>query len=251
MNYKQEINNISQWISNYQKESGCDGYVIGISGGLDSAIVTSLCCQAIGKGKVIAIYLPCESSLNMEEDAIQLAKNLGIELRVSNLIDSYNSIIQKLEEGGETVNQSTKANIKARLRMTMLFALANQYNYLMAGTSNLSELMVGYFTKFGDGGVDIEPIGNYYKTEIYKMAELMPEIPDSIKTKAPSADLSPGQTDEKNIGMPYSEIDKILKGLDPNDSQNLEGINRDNIKKIKDMIKKAEHKNNLPPRYER
>ena len=237
-------------LKEYLKKSGCDGYVCGISGGIDSAIISYLCCKAVGKGKFIGIYLPCDSSPIMEEDSIHLAKNLGIELRISNLIDSYNAIIQKLEEGGETVSQLTKANTKARLRMTMLFALANQYNYLVCGTGNKSELDIGYCTVGGDQICSIEPIGNYYKTEIYKMASLIPEIPQSIIDKPASADLWEGQTDEDEIGMPYEELDKILLFIDSH-SLNKDGLNEGKIEKVRKMMSKAEYKNRVPPRYDR
>ena len=99
MDYSVEIENISKWMREYLENSGCRGYVLGISGGVDSALMASLCCKAVGKDKLMGIYLPCESSLTMGEDSLQLAENLGIELRASNLIGSYNAIIQKLEEG--------------------------------------------------------------------------------------------------------------------------------------------------------
>jgi NAD+ synthase len=250
MDKNKEINNIAKWMKEYQENSGCEGYVCGISGGIDSAVVSALCCKSVGKGKFIGIYLPCESSPNMEDDAIQLAENLGIELRVFNLIDSYNAIIQKLEEGGETVSRLTKANTKARLRMTMLFAIANQYNYLVAGTGNKSELDIGYCTYGGDSVVSNEPLGNFYKTEVYKMAELMPEMPKSIIDKPASADLWDGQTDEQEIGMTYKEIDAILLMIDSH-SLNKDGLNEDKIEKVRKMINKAKYKNRVPSRYSR
>ena len=255
INYKKEIEKISNWMKEYLKNSECNGYVCGISGGVDSALVGSLCAKAC-KGKVIFINLPCQSSPCMEEDALELANNLGIELKVFNLIDSYNIIIKELEAGGETVSQLTKANTKARLRMTMLFAIANQYNYLVAGTGNLSELSIGYCTFGGDHCVSIEPIGNYYKTEIYKMAELMTEIPKKIIIKTPSADLWEGQTDEKEFGMSYKKLDTILQIFDIfgkvwcNEWEKI-NITRDEFKKIKFMMKKAKYKNEVPHRCQR
>lgn len=247
MEYQKEIENVSQWMKEYLKSSGCKGYVILISGGIDSAVVASLCCKAVGPENVIGVSLPCETRDDMENDATDLANNLGIELRVINLEKTYNAMIEGLIEVGDVA----KENVKSRLRMVAGYGIANSVDYLVVGTGNKSEDTISYFTKYGDGGVDILPIYNYYKTEVYKLAELMPEIPNSIKTKAPSADLSSGQTDEKDIGMPYSEIDKILKGLDPNDEQSLDGIDDKKIEKIKDMIKKGKHKNEVPPRYEK
>ncbi len=250
MNYQQEIENVSKWLSDYQKNSGCDGYICGISGGADSALMSYLCCEAVGKENFIGMYLPCESSLNMEEDAIKLANNLGIELRVFNLIDAYNAIIEQMEIGGETVDQLTKANTKARLRMTMLFGISNQYNYLVAGTGNKSELDIGYVTVGGDQIASTEAIGNYYKTEVYEMMKLIPEIPQNILIKKPSADLYENQTDEQEIGMSYKDLDYILERIEDNTLPKIykPELGR-KIEKVKSMIKKAKYKNEVPPRY--
>ena len=254
MNYQKEIEKISSWMRDYLDNSGCDGYICGISGGIDSAIVSSLCCKAVRNKNFIAMYLPCQSSPSMEEDAIKLAENLGIELRVFNLIDSYNAIIKEMEKGGETISRLTKANTKARLRMTMLFAIANQYNYLVAGTGNKSELDIGYCTLGGDSVVSCEPLGNFYKTEIYKIAELIPEIPKNILTKAPSADLWKGQTDEEEIGMSYHQLDKNLRNYYGNYGKYYnwkDGTTEEEFNNVSIMINKAIYKNEMPPRYER
>jgi len=256
MNYKLEMEKIAIWMKDYNEKAGTNGYVCGISGGIDSAITTYISLKAVGKSNFIGIYLPCESSPNMEEDAIQLAQNLGIELRIFNLINSYNAIIKELETGGETVTRLTKANTKARLRMTMLFAIANQYNYLLTGTGNKSELEIGYCTFGGDSVVSIEPLGNYYKTEVYKMANLIPEIPENIKIKAPSADLWENQSDEEEIEITYELLDKILQHYDEEYGWDV-GINYgkyytyEDFNKVKKMVEKAEYKNKVPPRYER
>lgn len=250
--WEKEIDNIGKWIREYLENSGCDGYICGISGGIDSAIISSLCCKAVGKGNFIGIYLPCDSSPIMEKDSIQLAENLGIELRVSNLIDSYNAIIQKLEEGGEIVSQLTKANTKARLRMTMLFALANQYNYLVCGTGNKSELDIGYCTFGGDSVVSNEALGNFYKTEIYEMAKFIPEIPKNIIDKPASADLFENQTDETELGITYERLDLTLRHYhgEFGGYENYQGdITQEEFDKVSAMVKKAKFKNRVPSRY--
>jgi len=254
IDYNIEIENIGSWMKDYQKNSGCGGYALGISGGLDSALMTALCLKAVGKGKFIGIYLPCESSPTMEKDSIQLSENLGIELRVTNLIDSYNAIIQKLEESGETVSQLTKANTKARLRMTYLFALANQYDYLVCGTGNRSELNVGYCTVGGDQICSVEPIGNYYKTEIYKMAKMIPQIPKNILEKPASADLWENQTDEQEMGITYERLDLTLRHYhgEFGGYNNYQGdVTQEEFDKVSSMVEKAKFKNNVPPRYSR
>lgn len=243
MNYINEINNVSNWMKDYAKKAGIKGFVVGLSGGIDSAVIACLAVKAVGKDNVIGLSIPCNSRADMNSDAEQLAKNLGIRYMTIPIENSYTALTE-----GNNLAQLTKANIKARLRMVVLYMIANENNYLVSGTTNLTEAMIGYFTKYGDGGVDIEPIADYYKNEIYKMAELMPEIPQNIKTKAPSADLWEGQTDEEEMGITYAHLDTILLNLGTN-SEKLLG--EEKVNKVKDMIKKAEHKNNIPPRYKR
>ena len=251
INWNNEITNISNWMKEYLEKSKCGGYTILVSGGIDSSVVACLCCRAVGRENVIAVSLPCETREDMKNDAQELAENLGIELRVINLEETYSSIVKGLLSVGE-VSDLARENIKSRLRMVAGYGIANTENHLLAGTGNLSEDTIAFFTKYGDGGVDILPIYNYYKTEVYKLSELMPEIPNNVKTKAPCADLSIGQkSDEEIFGITYQEIDTILKGLDPNDEQNLNELDNKNIEKIKNMIKKGKHKNELPPKCPR
>lgn len=250
VNYEKEIKKISKWMRQYSEKTQTNGFVIGLSGGIDSAIVSSLAVQAVGKEKVLGVNMPCVSSPDMATDAKELAANLNINFKVIDLFDSYKEIIDRLKEAyNKEIKNITQANIKARLRMTTLYAIANQNNMLVAGTGNLSELSVGYFTKFGDGGVDCEPIGNYYKTEVYEMAKLIKKIPIPILTKKPSADLWSGQTDEEEIGMSYKELDEILKKINNNESMIWK--QGDKIHKIIRLVNSSKHKNNLPPRYER
>ncbi len=250
MNWNKEIEKISRWMADYNKNAGTNGYICGISGGIDSALAGSLCVKEC-EGKVIFINLPCQSSLDMEEDALKLANNLGVELRVFNLIDSYNAIIKELEAGGETVENITRENTKSRLRMTYLFAIANQYNMLVCGTGNRSELQIGFVSVGGDQICSIEPLGNYYKNEIYKMAELITEIPKNILEKTPTPDLSQNKnmTDEQIIGLSYKKIDGILKAINEKNNNTLKSFSKKDVEKIKSMIKKAKFKNEVPPRY--
>lgn len=248
---KKDIEKISKWLKGYLEESGCKGYVVLTSGGIDSSVVACLCCKAVGPENVIAISLPCETRKDMSQDAQELANNLNIELRVIDLKETYDVIIKGLLKVGK-VGTIAKENIKSRLRMVAGYGVANTENYLLAGTGNLSEDSLGFFTKFGDGGIDLLPIYNYYKTEVYKLAELMPEIPDRVKLKAPCADLHPSQkSDEEIFGMTYKEIDKILKALRENNTKELDKLNIDDIEKVQNMIKKAEYKNKMPPKHER
>ena len=257
MSYQQEIDNVSAWMKQYIKEAGAKTIVVGLSGGIDSSVIACLAVKAAGRDNVIGISMPCQSKEDMWTDANELANNLGIKFGTISLADSVDTTIDAIDALNfiDRPNQLGIANIKARQRMTTLYEIARQTGGIVAGTGNLSELMVGYFTKHGDGGVDIEPIGNYYKTEVYKMAELMPEIPEGSKTKAPSADLWDGQTDEEELGMTYAELDRILIACPPYYSWHKvyadQGMDEDKFNKVLSMIRRSDHKNNTPPRYDR
>jgi len=249
MDYQVEIEKIAEWIKAYADKFGIKGAVVGLSGGIDSSVIACLCVKAFGKDNVVGISLPCNTRQDMKDDAIILAENLKITFEQVYLDETYEALAQGLfiDTNCKDVSTLTFANMKARLRMTALYAVANQNNYLVVGTGNKSELDVGYFTKFGDGGVDMEPLGNYYKGEVYKMAELMPEIPEGPKTKAPSADLFEGQTDEVELGITYNELDSMLRNIENDTISILDPT----YQKVQKMIENAAHKNKLPPRYGR
>lgn len=260
MDYQVEIEKIVKWMKDYADNAGCKGFVVGLSGGIDSSVIACLAVKAVGKDNVVGISLPCNTRQDMKDDAVILAENLEITFEQVYLDETYEALAQALfiDNNHKDIQTLTFANMKARLRMTALYAVANQNNYLVAGTGNKSELDVGYFTKFGDGGVDMEPLGNFYKHEVYKMAELMPEIPEGPKTKSPSADLFEGQTDEQELGMSYDKLDLILLKMnylygykwDPS-FLTVDGIVEEEFNKVKSMMDNAKHKNKLPPRYER
>ena len=247
---KKEIGKISKWMKKYLDNSGCKGYVVGLSGGIDSAVVLSLCCKAVGKENVIAMSMPCNSSKDSEEDAQALTDNLGMVLIINPIENIYNLTLKNFSFKRDIENFNLiQGNLKARLRMVQLFVLANKLNYLVAGTSNKSEQSIFYGTKFGDMACDISPISHIYKTDIYKMAALMPEIPENILKKDPSADLWPGQKDTDEIGMSYEKLDQILKALEEKNSKELDKFNIEDIEKVQNRIKKGSHKGKMPVEY--
>jgi NAD+ synthase len=249
---KKDIEKISKWLKGYLEESGCGGYVIGASGGVDSSVSICLALKAVRKDNIIAMSMPCYSSKDSQIDAKQLTDNLGIDLVVNSIENIYDLTLKNLGWNKKDENYNLmQGNLKARLRMVQLFAVANKMNYLVCGTGNLSELKIGYGTFAGDLAVSIEPLGNYYKTEVYKIAALMPEIPKNIIEKPASADLCENQTDEKDLGIKYEALDKILKALEEKNSKELDKFNIDDIEKVQNMIKKAEYKNKMPPKHER
>lgn len=176
--------------------------IIGLSGGVDSAVVTVLLVQAVGPDRVYGLLLPSA------QDAERLAKQLGIHI----ISRPINSIVQAIVQD-QTVSQLNLGNVKARVRMTLLYLQANKVGGLVVGTGNKTELQLGYFTKYGDGGVDLLPLAGLYKTQVWQLAKEL-GIPDEIVTKIPSAGLWDGQTDEAELGITYPTADKILQAIE-------------------------------------
>jgi len=247
IDYYKLAEDIQNWIANYVKAAGLKGVVLGLSGGIDSAVTAGLSVRAVGKENVIAIGLPIESSPEDLEDAKLVANHLGIKLYIADLTEAFKEFL-KVNPVEGTPDDMAVANIKPRLRMTMIYFLGQTLEgYIVGGTGNRPECAIGYFTKYGDGGVDIEPIGNLYKREVREVARVL-GIPDKIINKKASAGLWEGQTDEGEIGLSYDTIDEILYRMD----YNLEfyDLNEADIEKVKRMMKSAEHKLNVPPMFE-
>lgn len=227
-----------RWIKEQLKEAKKQGIVMGLSGGLDSSVVCSLLKEAVGKKRLLVLYLPCHSQPQDYRDAKMLARGLGIGLKVVNLTAVYDTLIKILPKAAGLV----AANLRPRLRMIALYYFANKLNYLVCGTGNKSELMAGYFTKFGDAGVDILPIGGLTKTQVRKLAQEL-KIPVRIINKPPTAGLWPGQTDEAEMGITYPQLDDILERMLLKKKQVLP---TGKVNKVKEMILKSQHKREGP-----
>ncbi len=200
---------IRRFIKGKLLQAGSNGYVLGLSGGVDSSLAAALAVEAVGPDKVLGIMMPYKTSSESSiTDAELLAKHLGIKLQkvdISPMVDAYFSDIDdslKIRAG----------NKMARERMAILFDIAQKTGRLVLGTGNRTESCLGYTTWYGDSACSINPVGELYKTEIRAMAELL-GLPQQIITKIPSADLWVGQTDEDEIGVTYDTIDKILKRI--------------------------------------
>jgi len=231
-------NKIIRWIKKEVAQARVKGVVLGLSGGVDSALVAALAKQALGKKRVLALILPCHSQQKDLADARLAAERLGLKTKTIDLSGIYDKLIQTLPAAKSLV----QANLKPRLRMSVLYYFANKLNYLVCGTGNKSEIKLGYFTKHGDGATDILPIGNLLKSEVRKLAREL-KIPEEIIVKSPTAGLWPGQTDEGEMGISYFELDDILERMENKESQIL---SKKKVKKVKQMIKRSEHKRQGP-----
>ena len=225
--YKVEFEKRVEFIKSVLAESGAKGIVYGNSGGKDSALVGILCKAACDN--TVGIILPCTSRRNYDEDtadAKEVAARYNIEIRTVDLTPIKEAELKALD-GVATLNAAALANIAPRLRMLTLYAIAAAENRLVAGTGNRSEAYVGYFTKWGDGAHDFNPIADLTVTEIYEFQRYL-DAPKCVIEKAPSAALFDGQTDETEMGVTYAELDAYLSGGDipANQKQTIERMHR-------------------------
>lgn len=226
------------WLGEKIAGAGARGAIVGLSGGLDSAVVAVLCKKAFPRD-TMTVIMPCHSGREDEAHARLLVDEFGLSDHWVNLDNVYDILLASLEKGlaGGDVLPMAKANIKPRLRMIVLYFYAAQLNYLVVGTTNKSELAVGYTTKYGDGGVDLLPLGNLVKEEVRALAAHL-GIPTAIIAKAPSGGLWPGQRDEVEMGLSYKELDTYLIGGEVSIALK-ERIDR--------MKQRSQHKRRLPP----
>src|SRR5690625_5061479 len=245
MGMKKVIDDVVTWLAAKVKETGVKGLVVGVSGGLDSAVVAHL-IQKAAPDASLGVIMP----LNTKEQDIAHARKVinssDIKSMMIDLTDTHQLMFKQVKEGikdefDESHGQLADANLRARLRMSTLYTIATNYNYLVVGTDNASEYYTGYFTKYGDGGVDILPIVEYTKKEIRKRAVYL-DVPSDISLKKPSADLCEGETDEEEIGTTDNKIDDALKGKE---------IPAEDKKIIETMHVKTAHKREYLPKYRR
>lgn len=238
-NYKAELESRVAFICDIISVSGSTGIVYGNSGGKDSALVGILCKAACKN--TVGIIMPCQSKRNFEEDMSDgqaVAEQFKIETRIIDLSETKSTAIKTIGKQTE-LNNAALSNIAPRLRMIALYAVAASENRLVAGTGNRSEGYMGYFTKWGDGGYDFNPISDLTVTEIYEFLNFM-NAPQNIIKKAPSAGLFEGQTDEKEMGITYAKIDDyLLNGNATEDDKIL----------IERFHSGSEHKRKIPVTY--
>jgi len=248
LNFEQISKGIADFIRREVAEAGATGVVMGLSGGLDSSTAAYLAVKALGEDSVLGLILPDSGITPIQdvEDAKEVARNLGIEtifLDIASIHDTYMKYLKshRLAEG----------NLRARIRMCILYYYANLLNRLVLGTGDKSEALIGYFTKYGDGGVDIQPLAQLYKTQVRALASYL-NVPRQIVAKKSSPRLWAGQQAEDELGLVYEDIDRILYCLfDLNMSvdeisKNL-GIPLNKVVSILSRHRATAHKRQPPP----
>ena len=227
--------------------AGAHGLVVGLSGGVDSAVVARL-CQMATRGDVLGVLLPCQSDPQDETDARLCAEHFSLPVTLVSLDSAYEALLRATDvrAGGRFADtppgantRTAAGNLKARLRMAALYFLANSLNYLVAGTGNRSEIEIGYYTKYGDGGVDMLPLGSLLKAQVYQLAREL-DIPAPIIEKVPTAGLWPDQTDEDEIGFTYRQLERYL-------DEGPEAISPALALRIDRLMRASEHKRTIPP----
>ena len=224
---------IADWIAAAVQEAGARGAVVGLSGGVDSTLTAALCKQALGEN-VLGVILPCESDRRDEDDARHAAYKLGMATVTVRLDRPFGALAESLH----AVDGLGRANLKPRLRMAVLYHFANTLSYMVVGTGNKTEFMVGYFTKYGDGGADILPLGGLYKTQVWQLARQL-GLPRRIIDKPPSAGLWEGQTDEEELGLGYVELDRALSAIE---SGKTECVAPAMLDRVRGMVDGSAHK---------
>ncbi len=243
---------LAAWMRRHLTAAGARGFVVGLSGGIDSAVVARL-AQLAAPGHVLAAILPCHSDPQDETDAALVAKTFSLPVARIDLTPPYESLAAAVQGAVKALPLDMRpaapsdplrgrvplANMKPRLRMTALYFLANTLNYLVAGTGNRSELSIGYFTKYGDGGCDLLPLARLVKSDVRAMAKAL-KVPQAIIDRPPTAGLWLGQTDEEEMGFTYADLERYL-------AEGAQGVPPALAMRIERLMRGSEHKRHMPP----
>jgi NAD+ synthase len=243
---------MAEWLRVRVHEAGARGIVVGLSGGIDSAVVARVAQMAFPEG-VMTVIMPAHSDPRDAEDAKLVADAFSLPVMTIELTRPFEALLVQAQQGlgtwppgaapdDEQSARLAQANLKPRLRMTTLYYVANRLNYLVAGTGNRTEIAIGYYTKYGDGGVDLLPLGALVKSQVRALAREL-GVPAPVIEKPPSAGLWMGQTDEGEMGFTYAELeDYLLSGPD--------AVAPATVMKIERLVRASEHKRHLPPVFE-
>jgi NAD+ synthase len=242
-----EISSIQTQITDFiTQHAPANGVVLGVSGGIDSALVLTLCVTALGKERTTALFMP-EDANDIGDTIKQYVQQLGVAqetIPIKPIFEVY------VSHGGITDEQLVAGNLKARIRMSLLYSRSNAQGLVVMGTGNRSEMLTGYFTKYGDGGVDYLPIAALYKTQVRELAKHM-GVPQAIIDQPPTAGLWAGQTDEEELGITYEKLDLVLrehadKGV-PFNEIHLPGITPEEIEAVRKRVENNSFKLIAPP----
>lgn len=238
MNIEALADKLTSWIRDEVTAGGCRGVVIGMSGGIDSAVLAVL-CQCAFPESTLGVMMPCHSNPDDKAHALAVAEKFAIPMVEVALDSIYEAFMRELPEFKDNpeLKHLAQANLKPRLRMVALYYIANQRRYMVAGSGNRSEIAIGYFTKYGDGGVDIMPLANLVKSQVRELARHL-GVPEAIIDKPPSAGLWEGQTDEAEMGVSYEELDGYVLTGEASEAAR---------KKLEKMMAGSAHKRSLPP----
>lgn len=228
-NYLQEI---KQFLKEMLQKTGASTYVLGLSGGIDSSLVAALAKEAVGKEKLMCLMMPIDSHPDDLKDALFIADHFKLNYLVIDGSKSFHATVDEYKKQGVELSFAALTNLKVRIRMTILYAFAQTHGGLVLGTDNMDERYTGYFTKYGDGGVDLMPIAHLVKSEVMEAAEML-GVPSYLVKRVPSAGLFLGQTDEKEMGVTYRDLDAYLLGKE---------VNEETKKRIEHLHKISNHK---------
>ncbi len=247
VNYRKAEEVITSFIADAVKASNAEGVVLGLSGGSDSSVVAALATRALGSSKVKAISLPdIESSPESSLIARKVADTIGIELTTIDITPIVSSVLKQLGMNYKKSDKVIRGNIKVRTRMTVLYAIANSERRLVVGTSDRSEWLIGYFTKWGDGAADLYPIIGLFKSQVMEFGKYL-NLPLEAVSRPPTPDLWPGHTAEGELGVTYDVIDEVLywlfdEGLKPEEIPKASGIPYEAVEKVLELHNKSRHK---------
>ena len=246
---ERETKRIASFISRLVDESSAHGAVVALSGGVDSAVVGALCVRALGRERVLALLMPSDHTPREDtSDARGLAEAWRVKWQTTPVSEAVGSILRSAKVDGTRV---AKGNLEARVRMTLLYYHANSMGYLVAGTGDRSEALLGYFTKWGDGGVDFLPIAHLFKTQVRELGDYL-GLPTAVVKKPASPQLWPGQSALDEIPADYSKLDVALycifdRGSTLGEAARQAGLPVEIVRKALKMHEASEHKRNLPP----
>ncbi len=211
MKLEQYLDVIVTFLQETLTKTKMDTYVLGLSGGVDSSLVAALAKKAVGKEKLMCIMMPIDSHPSDLNDALELAKTLDLSYLVIDASEPYHNLIDLYAKQGIILDKATCSNLKVRLRMSILYAYAQNHRGLVLGTDNKDERYTGYFTKWGDGAADLLPICHLLKKEVVEASKML-GVPTHLAERTPTAGLFMGQTDEQEMGVTYADLDKYLSG---------------------------------------